>query len=160
MNNKCKRGSKPQPTNKQLYASATKKVKSRVKIWPSAYASGQVVSEYKRRGGKYSCSSFGGTPSRCKNMFDFGLSGLARWFKERWVNVCSPTKVPCGTAKQLVRNLKGTNRVVPTKKPGKYCRPSVRVNSRTPTTVGELTPKKRRSMCSKKRANPKRKVFL
>mgnify|MGYP001369725066 CR=1 FL=1 len=29
------------------------KVKSRYKVWPSAYASGYLVKEYKRRGGKY-----------------------------------------------------------------------------------------------------------
>ena len=146
MNTKCKRGSKPQPTNPALYASATKKVKSRVKTWPSAYASGQVVNEYKRSGGRYSCSK-----SNKSTKFDFGLSGLDRWFKERWLNVCFlPKKVPCGTA----------DRVTQSKKPGKYCRPSVRVNSRTPKTLSEISPAKRKAMCSKKKKNPKQKVFL
>ena len=39
--------------NKKLYSSVRAMVKRRVKVWPSAYASGQVVQEYKRRGGKY-----------------------------------------------------------------------------------------------------------
>ena len=30
-----------------------KKVKKRVDVWPSAYASGQLVQEYKRMGGRY-----------------------------------------------------------------------------------------------------------
>ena len=41
------------PVNKGLYARVKAMVKNRVKKWPSAYASGQVVQEYKRRGGKY-----------------------------------------------------------------------------------------------------------
>lgn len=41
------------PTDKAKYARARSKVKSRVKKWPSAYASGQVVQEYKRMGGTY-----------------------------------------------------------------------------------------------------------
>lgn len=41
------------PKNKKLYAAAIRYVKSRVKVWPSAYASGQVVKRYKRMGGTY-----------------------------------------------------------------------------------------------------------
>ena len=41
------------PVNKALYAKAKAKVKARVAKWPSAYASGQLVQEYKRMGGKY-----------------------------------------------------------------------------------------------------------
>lgn len=41
------------PLNKALYAKAKAKVKARVAKWPSAYASGQLVQEYKRMGGKY-----------------------------------------------------------------------------------------------------------
>ena len=44
---------KPRPTNKKLYSKALREVKSKVKIWPSAYASGQVVQRYKRLGGTY-----------------------------------------------------------------------------------------------------------
>ena len=61
------RKKKHEPSDKKLYARVLKKVKERSKVWPSAYASGQVVQEYKRRGGTY--SSFG------------ELTGLARWFK-------------------------------------------------------------------------------
>jgi hypothetical protein len=35
------------------YIAARKKVKKRVDVWPSAYASGQLVQEYKRMGGRY-----------------------------------------------------------------------------------------------------------
>jgi hypothetical protein len=41
------------PTNKKLYASVKREAKRKYKVWPSAYASGYLVKEYKRRGGKY-----------------------------------------------------------------------------------------------------------
>jgi hypothetical protein len=41
------------PTNPALYARAKAKVKRRVKKWPSAYSSAQLVQEYKRMGGGY-----------------------------------------------------------------------------------------------------------
>mgnify|MGYP005657390797 CR=1 FL=1 len=41
------------PTKPELYARIKAKVKARVKKWPSAYASGQVVREYKAAGGTY-----------------------------------------------------------------------------------------------------------
>ena len=41
------------PTNPKLYAEAKAKGKARVKKWPSAYASGQLVQQYKKMGGRY-----------------------------------------------------------------------------------------------------------
>lgn len=41
------------PKNKKLYARAKAIVKARVKKWPSAYASGQLVQQYKKMGGTY-----------------------------------------------------------------------------------------------------------
>lgn len=43
----------PKPADPKLYARARAIVKARVKKWPSAYASGQLVQQYKRMGGKY-----------------------------------------------------------------------------------------------------------
>ena len=51
-------------------------------------------------------------------------SGLTRWFKENWVDV--KTGKPCGRTK-------GEKRGYPA------CRPSKRVSSKTPKTVGEMT---------------------
>jgi glutaredoxin len=42
-----------EPVNKKLYNEVKKEAKTRFKVWPSAYASGWLVKEYKRRGGKY-----------------------------------------------------------------------------------------------------------
>jgi hypothetical protein len=41
------------PANPKLYARARAIVKGRVKKWPSAYASGQLVQQYKKMGGTY-----------------------------------------------------------------------------------------------------------
>ena len=51
--------------------------------------------------------------------------GLTRWFKEKWVDV--KTGKPCGRSK-------GEKRGSPA------CRPSKRVSSKTPKTVGEMSP--------------------
>lgn len=42
--------SKPIPVNKNLYNKVKEEAKLKFKRWPSAYASGWLVKEYKRRG--------------------------------------------------------------------------------------------------------------
>jgi hypothetical protein len=152
------------PVDKKLYSKILNSVKSKVKVWPSAYASGQVVRRYKLEGGKY---SFGNSTSlnpqikKClsliygdKVLTRFGKkvsakppSGLTRWFKEKWVNVCVPKKN--GKYQSCAKSSK--------KYP--YCRPSVRVNSGTPKTIKELSKTKLKQMCilkkNKKRVNLK-----
>jgi hypothetical protein len=124
----------PIPQNKKLYETVKKEAKKRFRVWPSAYASGWLVKEYKRRGGTYG-------PAGSRNS-----SSLGRWYKEKWVDVCHwPKKVSCG-------------RKTSSWKSYPYCRPSVRVNKKTPRTVQELTSSQRRKRCSQKRKNPKRRV--
>jgi hypothetical protein len=41
------------PTNKALYARVKQEAKRRFQVYPSAYANGWLVREYKKRGGKY-----------------------------------------------------------------------------------------------------------
>jgi len=118
------------PINKKLYERVKKLVKSRVKRWPSAYASGQLVRLYKKKGGKYRYTRFG---------------NLKRWFKEKWINVC--TGKPCGR-----------KRSSPKKYP--YCRPSRRVSRKTPTTSRELSRKEIKKRCRKKHQIKKRKLKL
>jgi len=48
-----KRTKSPEPTNKALYNRIKNKVKQSYDTWPSAYASAQVVKQYKAAGGKY-----------------------------------------------------------------------------------------------------------
>ena len=59
----------PEPTNKALYNKVKKAVYAK-NPKHSAYRSGQVVKQYKAKGGGYS----GKKPSK----------GLTRWFKEDW----------------------------------------------------------------------------
>ena len=152
------------PIDKELYEEAKKRVRARVKVWPSAYASGQLVQEYKRMGGRYrtEMQSQSNGASKGKNAAKTKASksnkasektdgraqgNLTRWFNERWVNVCEPKRggryVPCGRKRATTRAADYP-----------YCRPSVRVSSRTPKTVGEMSAAELRRMCAKKRSTP------
>jgi hypothetical protein len=156
------------PTDKKLYAEIKRKVKRSVKTWPSAYASGQLVQQYKRAGGRYrmgdkkfykpgsenalfltpgirQCLSIIYGPAITIERSRFGnRSGLTRWFKEKWVNVCAPKKkgkyVPCARA--------GAKKYP-------YCRPLIRVTRKTPRTVKEIPKSRLKKLCkmkSKKRS--------
>ena len=41
------------PTNPSLYARVKAEAKRKFKVYPSAYANGWLVREYKKRGGRY-----------------------------------------------------------------------------------------------------------
>lgn len=122
--------------DKELYVKIRNKVKNRVKVWPSAYASGQLVSEYKKAGGRYKGKKAKGDDAP-----------LGRWYKEKWVNVCKPKGrgyEKCGRKKSSMKNYP-------------YCRPSVRVSDKTPKTVGELKKEKGQAgldkICKKKQTS-------
>jgi hypothetical protein len=74
-----------EPTDPALYSRIQRSVRESVKRWPSAYASGLVVQRYKAAGGEYE-----GRTRR--------EGGLAKWFAEKWVDVCDPSLPPCGRA--------------------------------------------------------------
>ena len=117
--------------NKKLYMSVKAKIKRSIKgrRW-GAYDSGRLVREYKAKGGKYS----GGK----------GKTDLGRWYKEKWVDACAwPKRKPCGR-----------------KTPAKiaYCRPSKRVDSKTPKLVQTLSKTQRKSRCTKKKRSPMKRV--
>ena len=50
---KKKTSSSPKPKNPALYARVKAEAKKKFKVYPSAYANGWLVREYKKRGGKY-----------------------------------------------------------------------------------------------------------
>jgi hypothetical protein len=62
------------PTNKKLYDAIKERVKRKM-VWPSAYASAQLVRQYKAEGGKYRTMAHG---------------GLTKWFDEKWVDLSRP----------------------------------------------------------------------
>ena len=125
------------PIDKELYEKAKKIVKKRVKIWPSAYASGQLVKEYKKLGGRYNNKSSKKT------------SDLLRWYKEDWRNVCEKDKngeyKKCGRSNASVDHKKYP-----------YCRPLKRITKGTPKTIKELSSKDIKNMCDKKRSSMKK----
>ena len=129
---------KPSPQNKNLYNKVKQEAKKKFKVWPSAYASGWLVKEYKRRGGKYTGKKSTST-------------GISRWYKEKWINVCKlPKKVSCGRSK-----LSST-----WKKNYPYCRPSIRVTSGTPRLASQLSKQEIQRRCKRKRKSPMKKVIV
>jgi len=117
--------------NKKLYASIKAKIKRSIKgrRW-GAYDSGRLVREYKAKGGKYRGSK--------------GKTDLGRWYKEKWVDACAwPKRKPCGRK---------------TKEKIAYCRPSKRIDSKTPKLVQKLTKAQIKSRCSKKKRSPMKRV--
>ncbi len=136
---KSVRRKSPTPINQHLYNKVVRDAKKTFKVYPSAYASGWVVKEYKKRGGKYS----GKKPSKS--------TGLRRWFDEKWINVCKlPEKVSCGRPNTNIRDWKQ-------KYP--YCRPSKKISKGTPKIASELTKAQIRSRCKKKKSNPRKKII-
>lgn len=132
----------PSPKNKILYNRIKNKAKRIFKVWPSAYASGWLVKEYKRQGGTYSGKKSSDT-------------GIARWFKEKWINVCKlPRKVACGRPQSPIRS----QTLSAWKKRYPYCRPSKRVTRSTPKTARELTKAEIARRCKRKRRSPMKRV--
>ena len=124
------------PLNKALYERTKRNAKKRFKAWPSARASQWLVTEYKRKGGKYK----GKKPNPRSG-------GLSRWQAEKWIDVCKlPKKVPCGRPKSG-----GVNKW---KQHYPYCRPSKRITAKTPKLASELTKAQISSRCRRKKSNP------
>lgn len=82
----------PNVRDKALYRRKRAQVKGRVRVWPSAYASGQLVQEYERAGGRYINPAM---PLKAKQVMLFERSrqeknpkeGLDKWFAEKWVDL-------------------------------------------------------------------------
>lgn len=117
--------------NKKMYESIKSKIQRSIKgrRW-GAYDSGRLVREYKSKGGKYTGSK--------------GKSNLSRWYKEKWVDACAwPKRKPCGRK---------------TKKSIAYCRPSKKVDSKTPKLVQKLSAAQRKSRCARKKKTPMKRI--
>lgn len=125
------------PTDKNLYESIVKKVKARVDRWPSAYASGMVVKEYKAAMAKLGKPAYREIQKKPDETV-----GLLRWFKEKWIDIT--TGKPCGSVKR--------RDYYP------VCRPSIRVTSKTPVTVDELNMNDKKLMVAQKQQAKKKRV--
>lgn len=125
------------PRDRRLYSEVKREARQKFKAWPSAYASSWLVKEYKRRGGTYDGPYDGPYERKHKR------EGLGRWHRERWVDACEwPRRRPCARKSST--------------DPYPYCRPSVRVNSKTPRLVQTLTREQRSKLCRGKRSKPSR----
>lgn len=71
-----------QPLDEELYEQVKTEAKQRFAVWPSAYASGWLVREYKRRGGRYADDQY--------NVQHAQPTGLTKWFGEEWVDISRP----------------------------------------------------------------------
>jgi hypothetical protein len=123
------------PANPKLYEKIKEKVKKQVDRWPSAYASGQVVQEYKAEMKKKGLKPYLDSKPDSK-------VGLARWYKEGWIDI--KTGKPCGAVK--------TKDYYPT------CRPAKRVTNKTPVTANELTKSQKKAMIEKKQDAKEKRV--
>lgn len=117
------------PLNLDLYNKIKRLADSKFEEKTSAYKSIWIVRNYIKAGGLYD------KPKE----YD---SGLNRWLKEKWVDISkfdkkTQTYAPCG------RTTKTQDYPV--------CRPSVRVSSKTPKTVYELTEKEKRDAIALKK---------
>ena len=114
--------------NKKLYLSIKNKIKKSIKgrRW-GAYDSGRLVKMYKNAGGKYKGPK--------------GKTNLGRWYSEKWIDACAwPKRKACGRK---------------TKSSIAYCRPSKRVDSKTPRLIQSLSRSQIKSRCSRKKRNPR-----
>jgi phage-related protein (TIGR01555 family) len=82
-------------TDKALHGRAVAAAKAKFKVWPSAYASGYVVQQYKRmykeKHGSTSGAFKGGDG-------EIHADDLGKWFKEGWVRIGANGEImgPCG----------------------------------------------------------------
>jgi hypothetical protein len=162
------------PIDASLYKKVLSEAKRTFKVWPSAYASGWVVHEYKKRGGRYKTlkskrhshshsKSISHTHSKSisrskskhkshsKSKHRSDSRPLRRWFDEVWIDVCHlPKLVPCGRQNLSYDTYENNY---------PYCRPLKRITSNTPRTARELSRSEIKSRCRRKRKNPHKRVL-
>jgi hypothetical protein len=133
------------PKNPKIYAKVVEKIKASVKRWPSAYASGMVVKEYKRI-----MVIRGEEPYENKqNKKVEQINPLIRWFQEKWIDI--GTGKPCGS----IRNKKELeNGYYPT------CRPSVRISKNTPMLASEISDNEKKKLIREKQIARKNNIIF
>jgi len=82
-------------TDKELHSRAVSAAKAKFKVWPSAYASGYVVQQYKQMYKKKHGSLSGAFKSDEGELY---ADDLDKWFKEKWVRIGANGEIlgPCG----------------------------------------------------------------
>ena len=82
-------------TDKELHSRAVSAAKAKFKVWPSAYASGYVVQQYKQMFKKKHGSLSGAFKG---DEGEIHADDLEQWFKEKWVRIGANGEImgPCG----------------------------------------------------------------
>jgi len=86
-------------TDKELHSRAVSAAKAKFKVWPSAYASGYVVQQYKQMYKK----KHGSLSGAFKNdEQEIHADDLDQWFKEKWVRIGANGEIlgPCGAREE------------------------------------------------------------
>jgi phage-related protein (TIGR01555 family) len=86
-------------TDKELHSRAVSAAKAKFKVWPSAYASGYVVQQYKQMYKKKHGSLSGAFKSDEQELH---ADDLDKWFKEKWVRIGANGEIlgPCGAREE------------------------------------------------------------
>jgi phage-related protein (TIGR01555 family) len=86
-------------TDEELHSRAVSAAKAKFKVWPSAYASGYVVQQYKQMYKKKHGSLSGAFKS---DEGDLHADDLDKWFKEKWVRIGANGEIlgPCGAREE------------------------------------------------------------
>jgi phage-related protein (TIGR01555 family) len=86
-------------TDTELHSRAVSAAKAKFKVWPSAYASGYVVQQYKQMYKKKHGSLAGAFKS---DEGDLHADDLDKWFKEKWVRIGANGEIlgPCGAREE------------------------------------------------------------
>lgn len=86
-------------TDKELHSRAVSAAKAKFKVWPSAYASGYVVQQYKQMYKKKHGSLSGAFKSDEQELH---ADDLDKWFKEKWVRIGANGEIlgPCGASEE------------------------------------------------------------
>lgn len=122
-----------QPTKPKLYAKVKSEAKKKFDVYPSAYANGWLVKEYRRRGGGYK------------------RAGLDQWFKEKWVDVSKKGDHEAGHAE--------CGRDKADKKGYPKCVPASKARSMSKKEKRSAVQRKRKAL-SKKKGLPKKPVMV
>jgi phage-related protein (TIGR01555 family) len=86
-------------TDKALHSRAVSAAKAKFKVWPSAYASGYVVQQYKQMYKKKHGSLSGAFKNDKQELH---ADDLDQWFKEKWVRIGANGEIlgPCGAREE------------------------------------------------------------
>jgi hypothetical protein len=112
------------PKDKSLYNYVKSLANKKFKSPTGVYRSSWIVKEYKKRGGSYSKSKTSGS------------SGLKRWYKEKWVDLNRPIR---SRKTRKIIGYKPCGRSNKSEKRYPACRPSRRVNKKTPKTYKQIS---------------------